>query len=72
MKPDAAEIARQVRQALREDLGEGDLTAQLVPATVQAQATVIAREPAVLCGCCLLYTSPSPRDPTASRMPSSA
>ncbi|BAN68542.1 carboxylating nicotinate-nucleotide diphosphorylase [endosymbiont of unidentified scaly snail isolate Monju] len=50
MKPDAAEIARQVRQALREDLGEGDLTAQLVPATVQAQATVIAREPAVLCG----------------------
>ncbi len=51
MKPDAAEIARQVRQALREDLGEGDLTAQLVPATVQAQATVIAREPAVLCGC---------------------
>ncbi len=50
MKPNAAEIARQVAQALREDLGEGDLTAQLVPATVQAQATVIAREPAVLCG----------------------
>ena len=24
------------------------------------------------CGCCLLYTSPSPRDATLSRMPSSA
>ena len=27
---------------------------------------------AVLAGCCLLYTSPSPRDRTRSRMPSSA
>ena len=26
----------------------------------------------VLVGCCLLYTSPSPRDATLSRMPSSA
>ena len=26
----------------------------------------------VLCGDCLLYTSPSPRDRTRSRMPSSA
>ena len=25
-----------------------------------------------LCGCCLLYTSPSPRDQRGSRMPSSA
>ena len=25
-----------------------------------------------MCMCCLLYTSPSPRDPTSSRMPSSA
>ena len=25
-----------------------------------------------LCACCLLYTSPSPRDRTRSRMPSSA
>ena len=26
----------------------------------------------ILCGVCLLYTSPSPRDRTRSRMPSSA
>mgnify|MGYP003377393608 CR=1 FL=1 len=30
------------------------------------------RQPASLCGVCLLYTSPSPRDRTRSRMPSSA
>jgi len=28
--------------------------------------------PALLIMCCLLYTSPSPRDATLSRMPSSA
>ena len=31
-----------------------------------------ALEPGVLAGNCLLYTSPSPRDRTRSRMPSSA
>ncbi len=50
MKPAAGEIARQVAQALREDVGDGDLTACLVPETTQAQARVIARESAVLCG----------------------
>ena len=30
------------------------------------------RQPAALCGICLLYTSPSPRDLSTSRMPSSA
>lgn len=39
-----------VRLALREDMGDGDLTAQLVPADARATATVICREPAVLCG----------------------
>ena len=28
--------------------------------------------PSTRCACCLLYTSPSPRDATLSRMPSSA
>ena len=39
-----------VRHALAEDLGGGDLTATLVPATRQASARVVARETAVLCG----------------------
>ncbi|GHA67075.1 hypothetical protein GCM10009007_04560 [Formosimonas limnophila] len=33
-----------------EDVGAGDLTVQLVPADAMAQATVISREVAVLCG----------------------
>ncbi|WP_313953855.1 carboxylating nicotinate-nucleotide diphosphorylase [Accumulibacter sp.] len=45
-----AEIERNVAAALAEDVGSGDLTAQLVPAGVRSRATVIAREQAVLCG----------------------
>lgn len=44
------QIERDVRAALEEDVGRGDLTAELVPAGRIAQATVIAREAAVLCG----------------------
>lgn len=36
--------------ALREDVGTGDLTAQLIPATQRAHARVVSREPAVICG----------------------
>lgn len=36
--------------ALAEDVGAGDVTAALVPATQQVRAQVIAREPAILCG----------------------
>ena len=39
-----------VRQALAEDIGSGDITAALVPENQQAQAHVITREAAVLCG----------------------
>jgi len=39
-----------VRAALAEDVGPGDITADLIPSDRQAHATVIAREPAVLCG----------------------
>ena len=45
-----AEIERNVAAALAEDVGTGDLTAQLVPAGVVTRATVISRENAVLCG----------------------
>ena len=44
------EIGRNVAAALAEDVGSGDLTAQLVPADVVNHATVISRETAVLCG----------------------
>jgi nicotinate-nucleotide pyrophosphorylase (carboxylating) len=50
MTPDPAAIDRIVGAALEEDIGTGDLTAQLVPADAQAQATIITREHAVICG----------------------
>ena len=33
---------------------------------------LVPTNPLTMVGCCLLYTSPSPRDATLSRMPSSA
>jgi len=39
-----------VRAALDEDIGNGDLTAELIPDHQLASATLISREPAVLCG----------------------
>jgi len=39
-----------IRAALDEDVGSGDLTAQLIAAKTQARARVISREDAVLCG----------------------
>ena len=41
---------RNVRDALAEDIGRGDWTAQLVPAAQRVRARVIVREDAVLCG----------------------
>ncbi|MEZ5613601.1 MAG: carboxylating nicotinate-nucleotide diphosphorylase [Rhodocyclaceae bacterium] len=46
----AAEIARNVAAALAEDIGSGDLTAQLMPAGHPARGIVVSREEAVLCG----------------------
>lgn len=43
-------LREEVRRALHEDMGEGDLTAALIPEEAQAEATVICREPAVICG----------------------
>ena len=39
-----------VTAALAEDLGSGDLTAQLIPTDQQTRATLITREQAILCG----------------------
>ena len=49
-RPDSREIAEQVAQALAEDVGAGDLTAALVPENAMAEAYVISRQEAVLCG----------------------
>ena len=48
--PPADYIARTVRTALDEDVGTGDLTAQLIPSDRVSTATVITREDATLCG----------------------
>jgi nicotinate-nucleotide pyrophosphorylase (carboxylating) len=45
-----ADIERTVRWALEEDIGSGDITAELIPADKTASATIITREAAVLCG----------------------
>lgn len=44
------DIPAQVARSLAEDVGSGDVTAALVAATTMAQATVITREDALLCG----------------------
>ena len=46
----ASEIRRNVRAALVEDVGSGDLTAPLVPSGKQVQAVVVCRQKAILCG----------------------
>ena len=45
-----AEIEANVRRALLEDVGTGDITAQLIPAERLAKATVISRDDAVIAG----------------------
>jgi nicotinate-nucleotide pyrophosphorylase (carboxylating) len=54
----------QVRLALAEDIGGGDLTATLIPADKPASATIISRETAVICGldwanACFLQLDPA-------------
>ena len=46
----ASARVRNVRDALMEDIGRGDWTAQLAPAGQQACAKVLAKEAAILCG----------------------
>lgn len=43
-------MVRSVRFALEEDIGSGDITAELIPADKMAKAEVITREAGVLCG----------------------
>jgi len=43
-------LAQDVRIALTEDVGSGDITARLIPASTLAEARVISREIAIMCG----------------------
>ncbi|MBL1432306.1 MAG: nicotinate-nucleotide diphosphorylase (carboxylating) [Gammaproteobacteria bacterium] len=43
-------IALDVRLALTEDVGTGDVTAELIPEAQRCHARLLCREPAVLCG----------------------
>ncbi len=43
-------LSQDVRIALAEDVGSGDITAHLIPTSALAEAPVISREPAVVCG----------------------
>ena len=50
-KPDYfADLEAIVTIALSEDIGDGDITAQLIPENQTANAVVITREPAIVCG----------------------
>jgi len=44
------DLGEQVARALEEDVGSGDLTAAMIPIDAIARATIVVREPAVLCG----------------------
>jgi nicotinate-nucleotide pyrophosphorylase (carboxylating) len=48
--PAPVDLKERVALALAEDLGSGDLTANIIPAAKTGRATVITRETAVLCG----------------------
>ena len=48
--PPPADLPLQVARALAEDIGSGDVTAALIPEGSPGTATVITREPAVICG----------------------
>lgn len=48
--PDIEVVQNDVRRALGEDIGSGDVTADLLPAHLRASANVVIRDKAVICG----------------------
>ncbi|MFN3985377.1 MAG: carboxylating nicotinate-nucleotide diphosphorylase [Rhodocyclaceae bacterium] len=60
------EIQRNVAAALAEDVGVGDLTAQLISADTDARGRVITREAAVVCGTAWFDAAFAALDPDAS------
>ena len=50
MEPDADTVKRNVAAALAEDVGSGDLSADLIDEKAHARARIVTREPGVFCG----------------------
>ena len=50
MEPDADTVKRNVAATLAEDVGSGDLSADLVDEKAHARARIVTREPGVFCG----------------------
>lgn len=44
------DLHQNIATALAEDVGTGDITASLIPSSQTAEATIISREPAIICG----------------------
>ena len=50
MLPNKNQIEADVKIALTEDIGSGDVTAQLIPSAIKGRARLLSRVPAVVCG----------------------
>ena len=50
MRPNDNDIAMDVRRALLEDIGSGDVTSMLLPDNLTVDAVILSREPMLLCG----------------------
>lgn len=50
MKIDSLQVASDVKRALLEDIGTGDVTAALLPSHLIVEAEIISREPMLVCG----------------------
>ena len=50
MQPNMMDILVDVRRAIAEDVGSGDVTAALLPADLVVNAMIISREPMLVCG----------------------
>ena len=50
MLPDLNDILDDVRRALAEDIGTGDVTSLLLPQQLSVEAKIISREPMLVCG----------------------
>lgn len=50
MEPDADTVKRNVATALAEDVGSGDVSADLIDEEAHARARIVTREPGVFCG----------------------
>lgn len=50
MKIEAIQVSSDVAHALSEDIGNGDVTAALLPSSLVVEAEIISREPMLVCG----------------------